>query len=1036
MKKQKDIFADIAAQQFKARAAGLVEPQPPKLKDKCLPLDGLDAAAVVEPLEKMHTPEQLQQELERMRGQYVPYMQDFVPALPAVRSAFELTDFSWRKETDEDVRDFSLVLSGKGDWESVVIPHYGAPLGVAVTYYRASFSLDAEQLSKGALYVCFKGVDYKAHVFMNGSYLGSHEGFFAPFEFDFERHANVGDNTLVVKVENDFICMGNADTANLDEKTCGDKIYAATGPGYDDPEIGWHHCPPGMGIYQTVTIESRSRSFISDIFVRPLMDKHGAEVWVEAFNSDLRPMPVSFALSLYGQNFRQTVFEDIKYFPLSTVEDEPEEALKDAKLRGAGIMDRAEPLLLEKGINFFKVFILIPRARLWEPDSPWLYQLQVKLRTETGAVADAARRQFGMRSFCMEAGDEPKGRFYLNGKPVRLRGANTMGHEQQCVMKKDWSQLRDDILLAKICHMNFLRLTQRPVQEEVYEFCDRLGLMTQTDLPLFSVLRANQTMEAARQAGEMEHLVRSHPCNILVTFINEPFPNSGNKPHRYLSREHLTTFFEAAGIAVHLQNPDRVIKPVDGDYDPPAPGLPDNHCYTCWYNGHGVDFGKLHRGFWQPVKEGWNHACGEFGAEGLDPVVIMRKYYPAHWLPQNPAEEESWSPGQIVRAQTEAFYRFFFERQHTLADWVHSSHAHQAWATRMMTEAFRRDNRMVSFAIHLFIDAFPSGWMKTIMDVERQPKPAYFAYREALTPLMANLRTDRFKVFSGEQLSLEAWVCNDRADVPEEVRLHYRVDMGGETLLAAQTIAEIQSCSSQFQGFITFTAPSVQSRTTVVVSLALADGSGVTLHDCHQTLEVFPAKAQISGKTVRVVTCFPEGPAAQLAKELNLEVTGSTTADLILMDSFDAFLAEQQSILQSVKKGATAVFLELPPGQYELQGSIVTVKPCAMFPVYFVSRDTGHKLVDGFLPDDFRLWYDPELGRLSPLLDCTFTGEGFAPVLTSGNKDDEGQWQTELAVAVKTIGRGSIALSQVKLAGRMGTNPVARQFAMRLLGLE
>jgi hypothetical protein len=46
---------------------------------------------------------------------------------------------------------------------------------------------------------------------------------------------------------------------------------------------------------------------------------------------------------------------------------------------------------------------------------------------------------------------------------------------------------------------------------------------------------------------------------------------------------------------------------------------------------------------------------------------------------------------------------------------------------------------MVSFAIHLFIDAWPAGWMKTIMDFRRQPKPAYFAYRDALAPLAAQL---------------------------------------------------------------------------------------------------------------------------------------------------------------------------------------------------------------------------------------------------------------------------------------------------------
>ena len=33
--------------------------------------------------------------------------------------------------------------------------------------------------------------------------------------------------------------------------------------------------------------------------------------------------------------------------------------------------------------------------------------------------------------------------------------------------------------------MNFLRFTQRPVQKEIYEYCDMLGLLNQTDLPLF-----------------------------------------------------------------------------------------------------------------------------------------------------------------------------------------------------------------------------------------------------------------------------------------------------------------------------------------------------------------------------------------------------------------------------------------------------------------------------------------------------------------------------------------------------------------------
>ena len=54
--------------------------------------------------------------------------------------------------------------------------------------------------------------------------------------------------------------------------------------------------------------------------------------------------------------------------------------------------------------------------------------------------------------------------------------------------------------------------------------------------------------------------------------------------------------------------------------------MPDNHCYPMWYNGHGIDIGKLHKGHWMYVKPDWYYGCGEFGAEGLDFVEVMKEY--------------------------------------------------------------------------------------------------------------------------------------------------------------------------------------------------------------------------------------------------------------------------------------------------------------------------------------------------------------------------------------------------------------------------
>ncbi|HLV35844.1 MAG TPA: glycoside hydrolase family 2 TIM barrel-domain containing protein [Spirillospora sp.] len=1010
---KQDLFAEIAARERRQsgmepasnRKDLLVEPAPPTLPELILPVELSDQSAAFQPRPLM-TDTDLQHELARMREVYAPFMRNLAPVPAATRRILPLTEFDWRVQTDADLRDFSGTLNGAGAWEKVQIPHYGGPLGRAVTYYRTRFEIDEAMRAPGSLFICFKGVDYKAHIFINGAYIGSHEGFFAPFEFDFTSVARPGDNTLLVKVENDAICMGNDSWGEDGHLYEGDKLYAASGPGYDDPQVGWHHCPPAMGIYQDVFIEARPPVHIHDIFVRPLPAEQRAEAWIEVYSTHALRREIALEISVFGQNFEATLFRDEGY-----------------ELPGP-----AGP-----GVNYFRLPFDVPDMKLWEPETPWLYQLQARVRDVESGAEDVATRQFGMRSFVMDETSEPKGRFYLNGREIRLRGANTMGFEQQSVMKKDWDQLRDDILLAKICHMNFWRLTQRPVQPEVYDFCDRLGLMTQTDLPLFGVLRRNQFEEAVRQAGEMERLVRSHPCNIAVTYINEPFPNGWGKAHRHLTRPELESFFAAADLVVRLHNPDRVIKAVDGDYDPPGPRLPDNHCYCGWYNGHGVDLGKLNRGYWQAVKAGWMYGCGEFGAEGLDPVDVMRRHYPPEWLPQAPEEEQNWSPDQIVSAQTGRFHYLWFETQHSLADWVQASHDHQARVTRLITEAFRRDRHMNSFAIHLFIDAFPDGWMKAIMDVERQPKPAYFAYREALTPLLVNLRTDRFTYFAGEPLALEAWICNDTHHQPEGAHLHYQFEIDGRILFAQRIAAQIPVCDSAFRGYLNPRAPEVEKRTILTVRLALIDTQGEIVHDTALEVEVFPQPESDTSRPVYLVGS-PQGRAARLARELG--VPASFTGDIgdtILIDDFAAFEQERDHILNRVEQGAVAVFIEMEPGEYDIAGSHVIVAACGMGKRHFVSRGTGHPLVADFRPHDFRFWYDPDAGYITPFLSATIEAAGWDAILSSGNGNWSGEWSPALAAAERRYGAGKLRICQPALAGRVLHNPAAWIFATRLL---
>ena len=270
-----------------------------------------------------------------------------------------------------------------------------------------------------------------------------------------------------------------------------------------------------------------------------------------------------------------------------------------------------------------------------------------------------------------------------------------------------------------------------------------------------------------------------------------------------------------------------------------------------------------------------------------------------------------------------------------------------------MTEAFRRDRRMHSFAIHLFIDAFPASWMKAIMDYDRQPKPAWFAYREALTPLAVSLRTDRRAFFAGEPIEPEAWVCNDLHDAPPGAKLHYQLECDGQVLQAGSTAATIPALDAAYQGTLPLRAPEVPSRTQVTIRLGLLDAGGKVLHDTAIKVDVFP-RTTAALRRIYVVG-NPQGKAAQLAGDLGTKPVfeGPMQAgDAILIDDMQAFSKVETQVGEAVRAVARAVFLQLPQGKYPIAGGDVAVgsgdKSDVMMGVtaaglHFVSRATGHR---------------------------------------------------------------------------------------------
>ena len=1016
-----DRFAAIATELVSDRHSELRYPEMVPKSANALPLEPGSGQSSIPKAKKIKTPEQLRDALFDLRVRMKPFLQDHSPNLPATRDVLKIETFQWRIETPADRANFSSVQQGGGIWEQIKIPHYGPPLGPAATLYRTDVDLPQSMFSRERQVLCFDAVDYRCQVYLNGVCLGTHEGFFEAFEFDVTGIARRVGNVLLVRVENDFTMLGQAFS---DGDTDGDKIYAATGLGYDDPEEGWHHCPPGMGIWQGVRFESRARLAITDLFLRPLPSLDAVGIQVEIQNSGSNPPEKAIlCVSIHGRNFECVVHENHIHSGTGQW------------VRGFGDLDHgtpeSEPALMGPGKNYLSLTLPIPEAKLWDLETPWLYQAHVSLQDADGQLLDSASRQFGMRRFEQDETSTPKGKFRLNGREIRLRGANTMGNLDLCVFRGDTEQLHDDILLAKLTNLNFLRLTQHPVQREVYEACDRLGLMLQTDLPLFGSIRRNQFHECVRQAAAMERLVRSHPSSVLVSFINEPFPAARAKPHRFMLRDDMELFFDTASKAVRRENPHRVIKCVDGDYDPPVPeGMQDNHCYCGWYIGHGIDLGRLHHGGWMPVKPGWHFGCGEFGSEGLDSSEVMEAHYPSPWL--QTGKDGFWSPAVIPKAQSMNFHYLWYPTPQTRDQWIEASQRHQEWITRLMTESFRRLPGMNTFAIHLFIDAWPAGWMKTIMDVNRIPKKAWFTFRDVLSPVAVSLRTDRYSGFAGESLPVEVWVSNDQDQTLDSCSLVYEITREGEVVASGKAPAQIASCTPSAQGAISVHLPDVPSRTLLKVSASLVDSAGTAIHDSELTLEVFPKFSPVSSQ----VSIFgDEALGAWILKGLGMESFSGPLdeAEVILITDPAAYFASPQKVDAAVQKGAMAVLLSLPVGTHRVGSHSIEVRMAGMGPRHFVSCDSGHPLVAGFKNEDFNFWFDETLGHASPILATVLEADGWSCILESGDGGWGRPWGPVPVSVEKSDGDGSWRICQVELPNRLRSNPAAVIFAQRLL---
>lgn len=146
-------------------------------------------------------------------------------------------------------------------WNKIMVPY---PLNTeqslaleevkenAIVWYRKTFTCNS--LVKGYYILNFEAVNQCCDVFVNGIFVGSHEGGYAPFSFDISSFVEEEkDNTMLVKVYN-FADRGNY--------AYGKQAFQQGGAYYSVQ----------TGIYGTVWLESLPESALTDVKITPDVD--------------------------------------------------------------------------------------------------------------------------------------------------------------------------------------------------------------------------------------------------------------------------------------------------------------------------------------------------------------------------------------------------------------------------------------------------------------------------------------------------------------------------------------------------------------------------------------------------------------------------------------------------------------------------------------------------------------------------------------------------------------------------------------------